>query len=46
MFRLTIVMYKREYERDRCEKSVHLCYSLVENTSEIWTKLKKMQIST
>ena len=44
MFGLTIVLYKREYEKDRCEKSVHRCYSLVDNTSERWTKLKKMQI--
>ena len=42
---LTISMYKREYERDGCEKSVHRCYSLIDNTSERWTKLKKMQIN-
>ena len=39
-------MYKQEYERDRCEKSVHRCYSLVDNTSERHTKWKKMQINT
>ena len=46
-------MYKRKYERDRCEKSVHQCYSsvhqcysLIDNTYERWTNLKKMQINT
>ena len=33
--KLTIGVYKREYERDSCEKKVQRCYSLVDNTSEI-----------
>ena len=37
---LDLLLY--EYERDRCEKSVHQCYSLVDNTSERWTKLKNI----
>ena len=41
MFGLTIVLYKREYEKDRCERSVRRCYSLVDDTSERWMKLKK-----
>ena len=35
MMKLTIGVYKREYERDRCGKTVQRCYSLVDNTSEI-----------
>ena len=31
---LTISVYKREYERDGCEKSVNQCYSLINITSE------------
>ena len=38
---LTKRVYKREYEKDGCEKSVHRRYSLMDNTSERWTKLKK-----
>ena len=38
---LAISVYKREYERNGWEKSVHLCNSLIDNTSERWTKLKK-----
>ena len=38
---LTISVYKREYEGGVCEKSVHRCYSLIDNTSERLTKLKK-----
>ena len=42
MFGLTFVLYKREYEKDSCERSVCQCNSLVDNTSERWTKLKNV----
>ena len=42
MFGLNIVLCKREYEKDMCERSVRRCYSLVDNTSERWTKLKNV----
>ena len=33
--KLTIGVYKPEYEIDRCEKTDRRYYSLVDNTSEI-----------
>ena len=43
--KLTVSVNKHEYERDRCEKSVHRCYSLVDNTSERWKKLKECKLT-